>query len=246
MRICVSFVALVLFGVPPLFAGTRDVHQEISTSEIVAQLALRNFQRQTLLAGYQGMRLYALENRKLHKHAEMLVAVTCGADGSKHFRIVSERGWKAANKHVFQKMLESEASVSRPSEREKTELNERNYDFQLRGTAELDGRLAYVLDVVPKRRDQFLFRGRVWIDVNDYALLRVEGEPAKKPSFWIRNIRFSHTYAKNGPYWFAARTQSVTRVLFFGETEVTINYFDYQPDAFARLNTQPTDRVVVP
>lgn len=244
MRICTLMALLVSFA-GHAFAGSRPAAQEISTDEIVAQLALRNSQRQSLAAGYQGMRLYALSNKKLHKHAEMLVRVSCEQDGSKHFDIVSEHGWQAASKHVFRKMLESEAKLSRPSERRKTELTPQNYDFRLAGTAELNGRSAYVLDVVPKRRDQFLFRGRIWIDANDYALVRVEGEPAKKPSFWIRKIRFSHTYAKQGRFWFAARTQSETRVLFFGETEVTINYFDYQPDVFAQVSTQPTGQAAI-
>jgi Fe-S cluster biosynthesis and repair protein YggX len=245
MRICRLILTLVLIGVPPAFAGARDLTQEPSTNEIVARLALRNFQRQTLLAGYQGMRLYSLENRKLHKQAEMLVRVKCEEDGSKHFEVVSEQGWKAAINHVFRKMLESEEKLSGPSEREKTELTEHNYNFRSVGTAELNGRQAYVLAVVPKRHDQFLFRGRVWIDAKDYALVRVEGEPAKKPSFWIRSIRFSHTYTKNGPFWFAARTQSATRVFFFGETEVTISYFDYRPHVFAPLNLELVDQVAV-
>lgn len=243
MKICTLVALLALFATRPIFAGARNVPLKITTNEIVARLELRNFQRQALLAGYDGMRLYDLKNRKLHKHAEMLVRVTCDQDGSKHFDIVRERGWKAANTHVFRRMLESEAKLSRPSVREKAELTRRNYVFRLAGTAEVNGRQAYVLNVVPKRRDQFLFRGRIWIDSSDYALVRVEGEPAKRPSFWIRNIRFSHTYTKNGPLWFATKTESVTRVLFFGETEVTISYFDYQPHAIAQVSTPLADGV---
>ena len=63
----------------------------------------------------------------------------------------------------------------------------------------------------------------------DYALVRVEGKPAKNPSFWIKNVHFVHTYEKSGPLWYPSSTESVTDVRVFGTTKVTINYFDYAP-----------------
>jgi len=60
------------------------------------------------------MRRYVLENQHLHKRAEMLVEVQGDRDGTKHFEILSEEGWKAAHKHVLRKMLESESDTSRP------------------------------------------------------------------------------------------------------------------------------------
>ena len=50
----------------------------------------------------------------------MLTQVESDADGTKHFEVVDEQGWKAAYKHVFRKMLESEAEASRPELRVKT------------------------------------------------------------------------------------------------------------------------------
>jgi hypothetical protein len=29
--------------------------------------------------------------------------------------------------------------------------------------------------------------------------VRIEGQPAKTPSFWIKGVHFVHTYAKQGP-----------------------------------------------
>src|SRR5208337_1887917 len=48
----------------------------------------------------------------MQKHAEMHVRVQSDVDGTKHFEVVDEEGWKAAHKHVFRKMLDSEAETS--------------------------------------------------------------------------------------------------------------------------------------
>jgi hypothetical protein len=84
-----------------------------------------------------------------------------------------------------------------------------------------------VIDASPKRQDEYLFRGRIWVDAEDYALARVEGEPARNPSFWIRSVHFTQEYQKNGEYWFPSLTTSVNEARIFGKTEVDIHYLDY-------------------
>ena len=66
------------------------------------------------------------------------------------------------------------------------------------------------------------------IDPEEYAIIRIEGEPAKNPSFWVKNVHFIHEYAKRGEFWFPASDGSVTDARVFGRTEVTIEYFDYE------------------
>jgi hypothetical protein len=98
------------------------------------------------------------------------------------------------------------------------------------GTPLLDGRTAYAIDIVPKRHEERLFKGRIWIDAADYALVRAEGEPAKNPSFWTRSVHFVQSYRKSGPFWYPASTESVTDVRIFGSTSLTISYIDYTPN----------------
>jgi hypothetical protein len=67
------------------------------------------------------------------------------------------------------------------------------------------------------------------VDTEDYALARVEGEPAKNPSFWTRKVEFVQQYHKAGAYWFPMETSSETDARMFGRTDVSIRYFDYKP-----------------
>jgi len=205
-----------------------------TAEEIVARMAAHDLARQASIDGYAGMRRYLLENQKFQKRAEMLVQVQGDPDGTKHFDVISEDGWKAAHKHVLHKMLESEAETSRPEMRAGARLILENYDFALIGSELVAGRAAYVLEIRPKRSERYLFQGRIWVDADDYALARAEGKPAKKPSFWTKSIHFVQIYQRCGPIWFPLSTQSVTEAHIFGTTDVSIEYFDYTPKMQSR------------
>jgi outer membrane lipoprotein-sorting protein len=204
-----------------------------AAEEVVSRMAASDLHRQSSIDGYAGMRRYVLENRKLQKRAEMLVKVKGDADGTKHFEIVSEDGWKSANSHVLRKMLESETETSRPQVRATSKLNFTNYEFEILRVEVLAGRTAYVLNVKPKRSEKYLFQGLIWVDAEDYALVRAEGSPAKNPSFWTKSTHFVQLYKKAGPLWFPLSTQSVTEARIFGTTDVNIEYFDYAPQGRA-------------
>ena len=217
-----------------LLAGIQIEAQEkpkMHADEVIARLVAHDAEREKLGGGYTGRRRYNLENQQLNKQAEMLVTVSCDGDGRKHFEIVSEQGWKSANSHVLEKMLESEEQTSQPEKRSATRVAFENYSFELLGTEVLDGRLAYVLRVLPKRQDKYLFEGRIWVDAEDFAMVQAEGSPAKSPSFWTRSVHFVARYHKSGDFWFPLSTESVTEARIFGKTNVTINYFGYSPNS---------------
>jgi len=212
----------------PLF-GQAPTVTSLSAEAVMARVFEQDSQREALGGGYNGSREYTLDNRKFNKRAEMVASVVCDADGTKHFQVVSEDGWKSANKHVLRKMLESESETSQPTTRPKTRMVPQNYEFRLIGSEFLQGRPAYVIEAIPKRSDKYLFRGRIWVDAADFALARAEGEPAKNPSFWTRRVHFVQQYHKSGPFWFPVETTSVTDAHIFGTTDVSIRYFDYSP-----------------
>jgi hypothetical protein len=174
----------------------------------------------------------------------MLVQLLCSPGGKKHFSILSENGSGAIRKHVFRKMLAEEENASDRGTREETRILPSNYTFRLLGMDDVDRRPSYVLEVTPKNKSKYLIKGRIWVDASDYAITRIEGSPAKNPSFWTRSVHFVHTYKKVGSSWLAASTWSVTKVLIFGTAQLWIRDFDYAPistpastdsDAEARL-----------
>src|SRR5438034_1706944 len=121
-----------LFLLPTSAAAADEAPTIPPAEESVARMGSRHLQRQVSIEGYAGLRRYVLDNQHLHKRGEMLVQVQGDPDGTKHFEVVSEEGWKAAHKHVLRKMLESESETSHPEARAKARINPENYDFKMR------------------------------------------------------------------------------------------------------------------
>jgi len=86
----------------------------------------------------------------------------------------------------------------------------------------------YVLAVTPRRKTKYLYRGKIWVEVRNFAVARMEGEPAKNPSFWISHTQIEYRWANIAGFWLPARNQSVTQVRMGGKALLTIDYTDYQ------------------
>ena len=102
----------------------------------------------------------------------------------------------------------------------------------------------YVLIVEPRTKDKFLYRGRIWVDADDFAVARLEAEPAKNPSFWTKNSEVEQVYMKVSDFWLPARNHSITAIQLGGRAELTIQYNSYQitgADPIGNLTTlEPT------
>jgi hypothetical protein len=226
----VFFALLIALSTGPL-ASAQISNPPRSANAVVAKMMELDAQRQSELAGYAAVRRYVAVNKK--RRAEMLVRVTCGSDGAKQFSILSEEGSGSIRKHVFYKLLQEETEASRRGTRNSTRLTPENYDFYLVGQETLETGPAYVLSVVPKTENKYLIDGRIWVDAKDYAIVRIEGQPARNPSFWVHNVHFVHTYQKVHQFWFASSTQTSSHVRFFGAAELSIENSGYA------LNPQP-------
>jgi hypothetical protein len=216
-------LAIILSAVTIASAQTGDLLP--SAEAVVAKMMQFDGQRQSELAGYTATRHYAAVNKS--RHAEMLVRVTCDSSGAKQFTILSEAGSGSIRKHVFHKLLSEETEASRRGTRTSTRLIPDNYNFQMVGQETIETGPAYLLSVVPKTQNKYLIDGKIWVDANDYSIVRIEGQPARNPSFWVRSVHFVHTYQKVGSFWFASSTHTTSEIRIFGDSELTIENSDY-------------------
>ncbi len=180
------------------------------------------------LRNYTSVRQYSLENLRFGNTAGITVQMSYRYPGHKEFRVLSEHGSGAIRTRVLRRMLDSELEAARDDLRDATQITPRNYSFRLIGVEELEGRKSFVLEATPKAKNSYLFRGKVWVDAEEYAIARIEGTPIQNPSFLIRRTSFVHRYGKFGPFWLAISNHSETDALVFGRTEVTIEYSDYR------------------
>jgi hypothetical protein len=156
---------------------------------------------------------------------------------TKNFTVVSSSGSRVIIDRVFRKLLDSEREAAGEENQRRSALTNANYEVQLIGIESRDSGPAYVLAVKPRTKNKFLYRGKVWIDGNDFAVARIEGEPAQNPSFWISRTEILHEYTKIGDFWFPANHRSVTHVRIGGQATLTIKYDNYKVVSAASANS---------
>jgi len=204
--------------------------EKLSSDEIVARVAENNRRRQQELQSYTSQREYHLLYTGLggRHEADLVVDVKYRFPDSKDFTIVSESGSHVIVNRVFKKILETEKEAASQESQAATALTDRNYQFELLGEQDVDGRMAYVFHVEPRTQNRLLYRGRIWIDAADFALCKVEAEPAKHPSLWISKVEVHHIYAKIGDFWLPTQNESNTDVRIGGHAILSIQYRDYK------------------
>src|SRR5215469_13378269 len=223
IKITLSTLAIVFSAVASASSQTGDPLP--SADDVVAKMIRTDVERRSELTGYTALRRYVAVNKD--RRAQMVVRVDCSADGAKQFTIVSEAGSSSIRKHAFYKMLSEETMASRRGTRDGNRITPANYTFNMLGRDTLDTGPAYVLAILPKTENKYLIQGRIWVNAKDHSIVRVEGQPAQNPSFWVHDVHFIHTYQRVGQFWFASSTHSTSEIRIFGRSELTIENSNY-------------------
>ena len=171
------------------------------------------------------------------KDAEMVVKVGFRAPNNKEFTVVSQTGSKFIIDRVFKKLLEGEQEAASHDNRHDTALTRQNYSFELAGYESSPDWDQYVQNLVPRTKNKFLYRGKVWVDARDFAVVRIEAEPGKNPSFWIKKTDIAHRYVKVNDFWLPAENHTESLVRLGGKATLSIEYQDYKIIKASPLNT---------
>lgn len=202
----------------------------LTAEQVVQNLVRMNLNRAQALHAYQGTRIYRAEYQGFPgtRSAEMIVNVKYLSPGSKEFTIQSSTGSELIVNRVFNKLLEAEKEALQPEMQRRSALSNDNYRFTLIGYESGSAGATYVLAVEPRKKDKFLYRGRIWVDARDFAVVRLEAKPAKNPSFWTRRAEVVQVYKKVNDFWLPAHNRSVSAIRLGGQAVLTIDYAEYQ------------------
>jgi hypothetical protein len=238
LRSCLTFslvlVLAALTALAPVHGSGRPgtavaAAPPLPLALVVDQLIQKNAERALALEQFRGRRLYTIDYTGFPKmHAEMVVDLLYTAPGTKDFTIVSESGSGLLLSHVLKRLLATEKESLEEKNRSHVELNKNNYDFAMAGYLPSPEGCSYVLMATPRAPNKFQFRGRIWVDENDFAVCKIEAEPALNPSFWIKKTDVHHQYEKVGDFWFPKENRSVSDIRFDGTAILTIKYLNYE------------------
>ena len=226
---CWGMILTAVLSIAAPGAQTLEVvpASTLSEAEIVAGIQNRNRIQNQSLTRYSALRTYSVVYHGVGTlSARMQVEMTYDAAQGKTFRIVSQSGAALLRDGVLKRAVDSEREASKL--KEATALSPANYRIRLLGNGTVDGRSVYILDVEPLKPEKFLYRGTIWVDAASFGVVKIEGAPAKNPSFWISHSTISVTDELTDGFWLPEETRSQTLVRLGGRATLTIDYGQYQ------------------
>jgi len=227
---------LFLFSFLILFSSLEARAQQNGSSpapsltldQIVTRLEQNNAKRAAALEQFESKRIYRMEYHGFFRDgsAEMVVRARFTAPNSKQFTIVSQTGSSFVIDHVFKRLLESEQQAA--ENLGGIAVTRQNYNFEIAGYDNTAQGPCYVLTLSPKTRNKYLYRGKIWVDAKDFAVVRIAGEPGRNPSMWVTKTDFEHTYEKVEDFWLPSENHTVSLVRLGGRSTLSIEYQDYK------------------
>jgi hypothetical protein len=146
--------------------------------------------------------------------SEVMAQINFVPPDTKTYKITQARGNSRGEKMV-RELLDRETESAKKGHN--SQINRTNYDFVFLRQENFGVVPEYVLRIVPKRRDRYLLYGQIWVDATTFRIRRVEGVPAKSPSFWIKNIHFTLQFAELGGMWVPVSFDAIATVRLLGQ-----------------------------
>src|SRR5262245_19488108 len=107
------------------------------------------------------------------------------------YSVVAEGGSGRVRNSVLRAVLNAEKASSEPDECRRGALSVENYQFQA-GGPEAYGAIKLLL--IPRRKESRLIDGTLFVTSRRGEPLRLEGQLAKSPSFWVRSVNIAWRY----------------------------------------------------
>ncbi len=218
-------------GQTVIAAPLEPLRTGISGDQLFALMIARNERRSAALRDYAVLRTYQVVDLAGKVHAEEIGRMEYHAPDKKAFIVTSESGSALVRRLALQPLIASEIEAANGKQHHDSSITPANYTLQPLGEQQVGPYHCYVAQATPTRKDKYLFEGKVWIDAGDYAIVRIEGHPAKKLSFWIEQADFVREYEKVNEFWLSRRDETFVHVRLYGKKILTIQHQDYTVNA---------------
>jgi hypothetical protein len=214
-------------GQTELTTPLEPLRHDVTASQIFDELLAHNALRAATLVNYTAFRTYQVVDVKGKVHAEEIGEMEYRAPDQKKFVVTSEKGSALVRRLALNALIASEIETTSGKQHHDSAISPANYTLDLLGEQQVGPYHCFVGQAIPKRSDKYLFEGKVWIDAEDYAVVRIEGHPAKKLSFWIQRADFVRQYQKINGFWLPQRDLTFVDVRLYGKKVLTIDHHDY-------------------
>lgn len=216
-------VCLLTVGIAAQTPPDSSSPPDLST--ILARMMAAQQRNKLQVRPFTVKRDYRLLDKQQVQKAQVVAHITYVPPDQKQYRIESSYG--GLGEKILRDILEKETEQARRPDRK--EFSAANYNFEFLDATQLDGRTCYLVGIKPKRDDKDLIRGRLWVDAETYNIRRIEGHPAKSPSWWIRDLEVLMSFAEVDGMWLRTFTYAIANVRFKGRYEMVSRDLEYGP-----------------
>jgi len=193
---------------------------------IIARMAQARSENRASFRPYtvtRDYRLFGEDNSK--SKSEVIADVAFVPPDSKKYAIQKTNGSRLG-RMIVRRILASEVQITK--DYASTDLSPENYGFRFIREEDVNGQRCYVLEMLPRRKDKHLLRGDVWVDAHTYLIHRFEGQPAKNPSWWVRDVHVALAYGDVGGMWLQTASKSTAKARILGPYTVVSRDVNYQ------------------
>jgi hypothetical protein len=146
------------------------------------------------------------------------------------YNVTAEGGSEYIRSKVLRAVLDGEREAIARGEAARAALDPANYRFQPAG---LDPAGLATIILTPLRKERVLVAGRMFLQPDDGRLVRLQGQLAKSPSVWVKNVEIVRSYERIAGTVMPVTLESTAHVRLLGPATLRMTYVYSEVDGRA-------------
>jgi hypothetical protein len=218
--------SVLIFLASTVACASAQTESPVSTENIIAHMAQAGEHNHVHFRPYVVTVDYKLFAKEAVVPSSQIIAeLTFDPPYLKSYTIRNANGTHIGET-IVRRMLEGQMAFAKVSG--STDISQNNYDFRFIREEDVNGHHCYVLELLPRRKAKNLLRGNIWVDAKTYLLHRVEGEPVKSSSWWLRDVRIVLLFGYVGEMWMQTSSESTADVRIAGQFKMISRDVSYK------------------
>lgn len=218
--------SVFLFLASTVAGGSAQTGSPVSTENIIARMAQAGENNHSHFLPYVVTRDYKIFGKERMIPTSQIIAELTFVPPYLESYAIRHTNGSSMGATIVRRMLEGQMAFAKDSG--STDVSQRNYDFRFIREETVNGDLCYVFELLPRRNARNLLRGNIWVDEKTYLLHRVEGEPVKSSSWWLRNVHIVLLFGYIGEMWMQTSSESTANVRVGGQYKMISQDISYK------------------
>jgi hypothetical protein len=221
-KLVVSVFFALLLTLPATAIQTKANPNDSELNKVLDRMQAHEEWQKRHLIEYEVKRKFYASNPRFKQESLLEVKTVFRQPSTMQSEVVRSEGSELIRMRVFNKILEAEREANQS--KHEVDITPANYNFTLIGNQDCGGRPCYHLRITPKHRSKYSINGHIWVDAEDGAMVRLQGSPAQRPSFWTLNTEIERQYRRIDGVWLCVDMESTSDIVIAGRSTLRVDY----------------------